>query len=53
MGTLPVECTATWAGLQNPARPLTHASPGPDGTAMPRPPQGHKGPRVKQLLENK
>lgn len=35
--------TATWAGLRNPAQPMTHASPGPDGAAVPRPPQGHKG----------
>lgn len=35
--------TATWAGLRNPARPMTHASPGPDGAAVPRPPRGHRG----------
>lgn len=43
VGVLPVECTTTWAGLHNPALPPTHASPGPEGAAMPRPPQGCRG----------
>ena len=34
MGALPVGCTTTQAGLHNPAWRLTHASPGPEGTAV-------------------